>query len=82
MPTTTVIMPLACGHEVELSAASSSFDFPDDPLFCESCDTLVQFPVDVQNRLYGEMDHPPLAPMHGPPAPADHDPYGYGEPPF
>lgn len=43
---------LGCGHYVELHRGSSVFDFPDEPIWCEDCNTARQFDVTVQAMIY------------------------------
>jgi hypothetical protein len=47
----TVTLPLACGHAATVHAASSVFDFPNDPLHCGTCSTLVMLADDIRGEI-------------------------------
>ena len=43
---------LACGHWAVVSAATSGWDFPDEPHWCHTCETSIQWHPALQMLAY------------------------------
>lgn len=54
--TLTIEIALRCGHSIELHPASSTFDFPEEAVYCSKCDGPAHFITEDDLGEWTEQD--------------------------